>query len=455
MAAFDDGTGPALYVGGLFNIAGGMPIDGIARWNGASWSQVGTGLSVNGLVYGMTVANVGGVKALYITGGFSQAGGQTVNNVACWHSGAWHALGTAPDIGLSSGGYALTSYDADGPGPQPLKLIVGGLMPKAGPVTVNGIAAWDGTSWSALGNGIPLGSAHHVSALAVHDEGQGPALFVAGAFPSVDGAAVPAVNIARWKSSTWSTVGGGFNEEGFALAVHDDGSGPALHAGGKFTLSGATPVRYAARWNGSTWEQLGHGIDTNNGWVFALCNFTDAIGPALCVGGNFTSVNSGRSAGRIALWRGTTSALRYCTAKVNSLGCTPAISWTGSASATATSGFVVKAAQVRNNKSGLLFYSMAGRTVLTFQGGKLCVKVPIRRTPPVSAGGSAPPVNDCSGVFAIDMNAFARGLLGGTPDPALSIPGTLADAQWWGRDPGFPAPNNTTLSDAVEFAVCP
>src|SRR5688500_16835112 len=58
MASFDDGIGPALYVGGLFNRAGGMPIDGIAKWDGANWSPVGTGLSTNGLVLGMTVANV-------------------------------------------------------------------------------------------------------------------------------------------------------------------------------------------------------------------------------------------------------------------------------------------------------------------------------------------------------------------------------------------------------------
>jgi hypothetical protein len=145
----------------------------------------------------------------------------------------------------------------------------------------------------------------------------------------------------------------------------------------------------------------------------------------------------------------------YCTAKTNALGCVPTIGSTGAPSATAGSGFTVSASNVRNNKAGLLFYGVSGRGSGPFQGGFLCVKAPIRRTPALNSGGSPSPANDCSGVYAIDMNAFAVGALGGTPLAALTVAGTVVDVQFWGRDPGFPAPNNTTLTDGLEYTVCP
>jgi hypothetical protein len=82
------------------------------------------------------------------------------------------------------------------------------------------------------------------------------------------------------------------------------------------------------------------------------------------------------------------------------------------------------------------------------------VRNPIGRSIALFSGGSISG-NDCSGVFAIDMNAYAAGGLGGQAMATLSIPGSAVTAQFWGRDPGFAAPNDTSLSAAIEYVVGP
>jgi len=138
---------------------------------------------------------------------------------------------------------------------------------------------------------------------------------------------------------------------------------------------------------------------------------------------------------------------------VNSLGCLPAIDWSGVASASASAGFVVQADNVRNQKPGVLLHSFDGRTALPFQGGYICVASPIRRTPPSSSGGHLPPVSDCLAAYRIDMNAYAAGAGAGNPDPLLSRAGTFVTCQWWARDPG--ALGGSSLSDALQYVVGP
>ncbi|MCC6407072.1 MAG: hypothetical protein IT453_07895 [Planctomycetes bacterium] len=148
----------------------------------------------------------------------------------------------------------------------------------------------------------------------------------------------------------------------------------------------------------------------------------------------------------------TPTPVVYCAAKVNSLGCTPAIAFSGASSASATSGFTVSASQLLNNKNALLIYGLNGRATTPFGGGTLCFAAPIKRSMLLATGGNPPPT-DCSGALAVDLNAFAAGVLGGSPSPLLSAPGSVVDCQFWSRDPGFSAPNNISLTDAVEYVV--
>ncbi len=150
----------------------------------------------------------------------------------------------------------------------------------------------------------------------------------------------------------------------------------------------------------------------------------------------------------------TPPTIVYCTAKVNSLGCTPTITGIGSPSASGGSGFVITASNVLNNKPGLLIYTDSGRAAIPFRAGWLCVNSPVRRSIPLNSGGNAPP-DDCSGTYSLDMNAFAVGALGGNPASYLTVAGTIVDAQCWGRDDGFSAPDNSALSAGLEFMLRP
>lgn len=152
------------------------------------------------------------------------------------------------------------------------------------------------------------------------------------------------------------------------------------------------------------------------------------------------------------IYDGTPGSSNYCTSKLTSVGCLPLIGYGGNPSASKTSGFDVFCIDTINNKVGLILYGTTGAANLPFQGGTLCVAAPLRRSVGVNSNGNPPP-NDCSGVFSIDMNQFAHGLLGGNPSPALKITGTTLHMQWWGRDPGFAAPDNSTLSNGLTSIV--
>jgi hypothetical protein len=143
--------------------------------------------------------------------------------------------------------------------------------------------------------------------------------------------------------------------------------------------------------------------------------------------------------------QGGTPPVVYCTAKINSQFCLPAISATGFASLSIPAPFSIEAVNIVNQKQGLLFYGYgAGST--PFLGGFLCTTTPLRRTPAQNSGGSLAGA-DCSGSFAFDFNAW----LASGADPLLVV-GQQVNAQFWSRDPQDPF--TTNLTDAVQFSIC-
>ncbi len=315
LAVWNDGTWPALFVGGTGTTAQNVVINRIGKWDGIAWSNLDVGLS-----YGEANAILPYQDGLIVAGGFNTAGGEWVNEIARWDGVHWTGLGA----GL--GDYyvnALTIFEGD--------LIVAGHFTEAGKVTANRIARWDGREWHALGNGVN----DIANALTIWN-GQ---LVVAGRFTMAGNG--PANRVALWDGQQWSALPAGIGDSTVrALAVFEgklilggsftmagemntpylatwDGEqwgtlgepldhgvntllvdNQALYIGGDFLFSGETQLNRVARWDGDQWAPIGGGVD---GRVYAIAQFDDDV----FVGGDFGMAGETIASG-IARWNGAT-----------------------------------------------------------------------------------------------------------------------------------------------------
>jgi len=300
-----DGTD--LYVGGFFTTTGSLSVNNVARWNPENgWSALGNG--VDGIIFALAVSG----STVYAGGSFTQVcgnsacniGNTTANHIAAWNGSTWSALGNGVSGNVDVLAVSGSTVYAGGLFFQ----ACGNLACNSGNTTVNDIAQWNGSSWSALANGV----SGIVYALAV----SGSTVYVGGSFGEACGNSAcnsgnTEVNyIAEWNGSSWSALGNGVSNDVDALAV--DGS--KVYAGGFFELlcgnlacnSGNTRVNHIAEWNGSSWSALGNGLDSSvgalavsGGTLVAGGQFSQLCGNAACNSGN-TTVN------RTAVWNGST-----------------------------------------------------------------------------------------------------------------------------------------------------
>jgi trimeric autotransporter adhesin len=271
----------ALVVGGDFTSAGGEIVNGIARWDGASWTPLGSGVAIQhpsygrAAVYALTVYD----GALIAGGVFTSAGGVPASFVARWDGFSWSALGSGMDDWVA----ALAVHEGE--------LFAGGRFYEAGGRSVRGLARWNGSSWRSAGAILY----DKVTALAVYRK----SLIVGGSFSSAGG--VAAWNVARLDAGKWYAMGAGIRGPfAFvsALAVWND----LLVAGGSFDSAGAVGAAALAAWNGSEWSTIAPPLSTTGQLppgVFALC----ADGERLHVAGYFAGAGS-VPASSIATWDG-------------------------------------------------------------------------------------------------------------------------------------------------------
>jgi hypothetical protein len=261
-----------LYAGGDFIYAGSAStvVWMVTKWNGSSWVAVGNG--VRGVsVYALTVYQ----NELY-AGGFFDTVYNAGNGIVKWNGSSWVALGPGVNKGVSGvPGYRVKAMRVFGN-----KLYVGGTFTTAGGVTVNNIAKWDGTSWSAVGTGTN----GDVNAFAVYNGD----LYAGGNFTTADGVTVN--HVARITGNTFAAVGGGTNGVVNALASYQN----SLYVTGYFGTSGSVTTQNISRWDGTSWHYLTPSIPGIDGQGYCLTPFSGDlyIGGLFAVAGPVLPANS-------------------------------------------------------------------------------------------------------------------------------------------------------------------
>ncbi len=283
-----DGT--SVYAGGDFGIGDFGITNGVARWTGSSWSNLGDGVmfgATPGKVYAIAING----SDVYVGGNFNLAGSISTNNIARFNSGNWFALGS----GLS-GSSIVNAININGSSIY----ISGNLDGTAGasPVALKNVALFNGTTWSAVGNGL-----HDVatnSGVVRATAFTGGILYTGGSFSRSNTTVMN--NMARFSASNWTAFHPGTlaNLKGVAgkiNAIAIDGTN--VYVGGEFQSVHNISANNLARWNGTSWAEVGGGV---NGRVNALTYANSK----LYVGGFFTQGGGVTTITRVGIWNGTT-----------------------------------------------------------------------------------------------------------------------------------------------------
>jgi hypothetical protein len=253
-------------------------------------------------------------------------------------------------------------------------------------------------------------------------------------------------------NQTWiRQFGSASQEDVYASAA--DGSGGVYLAGDTFGALGGSSAGGIDVWL-ARYDSVGSQI-----WIqqfgslsaeVPFAGLPDGVG-GVYVTGNTRGSLGGPITGNLDVWLTrfdescSIAPTTYCTAKVNSLGCSPSIAMSSAPSAASGWNCALSTTNVLGNKSGLFFHSTSGALGAPFHGGFLCAKSPTKRHAVQNSGGTAA---TCTGNFSEDFNAYiASGV-----DPAL-VAGAQVWIQNWSRDNG--APFGDSLSNAVTATICP
>ncbi|HEY3249481.1 MAG TPA: T9SS type A sorting domain-containing protein [Ignavibacteria bacterium] len=230
-----------LYVVGGFTQAGGVQANYIAKFNGVSWSELGSGLNDPGLfLYN------DGDSVLYVGGAFTTAGGISAKKIAKWNGSSWNAMaeGVFPYYV-----WAILRFGSD--------IVVAGDFLEAGGSTANRIAKWSPVtqSWSDMGSGTNQGFDNgSVYCLCVFN-GE---LYAGGSFTTINNGTT-CKGLAKWNGSAWVRVA---DAEGFVGHIVDlEVYNGLLYGTGSFMWINGVKVNKIFKTNGVQFSPLNYGID--------------------------------------------------------------------------------------------------------------------------------------------------------------------------------------------------
>ncbi|EKE87623.1 InlB B-repeat-containing protein [Idiomarina xiamenensis] len=174
-----------LYAAGAFDHSGSSAVAHVARWDsdGQTWQPLTIG--VNNTVYRVKVIN----DELWILGDFSSAGGESATGMARWDGSQWLSVDFPYQVHY--GPTDVVEYQGE--------VVVSGRFYNPEGFLLFKVAAFDGEQWYPLELDAVTGM---VLSMAVHDD----VLYVTGNIYRMN-ESVSASGVAAWDGSQWSNVG--------------------------------------------------------------------------------------------------------------------------------------------------------------------------------------------------------------------------------------------------------
>lgn len=240
-----------IYMGGGFKHVDSVFVGYMAKWDGNTWSKIRS--TASNQVYVLKFDNQGN---LYAGGEFTRIGNYPIKRIAKFDGNRWEALGEGMDNRVNT-----IAFDRFG------NLYAGGKFEKAGDINTNYIAKWDGTKWDSISPGIRKFRHWSVQSIAFDKNDN---MFVGGCFDSIGATRVN--GIAKWDGTSWTHLDLGMTGRGQNYALVRDlqfDSLNNLYVCGSFDSAGSVHANNVAIWDGSSWSTLNQGLNKSvNGMAF-------------------------------------------------------------------------------------------------------------------------------------------------------------------------------------------